>query len=103
MRKNKQSKKIDIDHLAKLANLKLTKKEIDKYSCQLNEILEYAGKLDEINVSSIPSTARTIETGNITFRDNKNFKQRPIVLKNLKVKKQNGMNYFTTSRIRWGS
>jgi len=44
-----KSYEIDINHVAKLANLPLNSSEKEKFEKQLSETLTYVGKLSEIN------------------------------------------------------
>ena len=48
--------KIDIAHIAKLANLPLTPEEEKKYEAQLSQILEYINKLNEVDTENIEPT-----------------------------------------------
>jgi len=45
--------KIDIEYVAKLANLKLTDKEKKIFTKQLQDVLDYFGKLNEVNTKNI--------------------------------------------------
>jgi len=52
--------KKEIQHLADLARLKLTEKEIKKYQKQLSDILDYVGQLKKINTKDVlPCTGGT--------------------------------------------
>lgn len=48
--------KIDVKHVAKLANLPLTSEEEEKYSGQLSKILGYIGQLNEVDTSGVEPT-----------------------------------------------
>jgi len=61
--------KIDIDHVAKLANLPLTEKEKNKFAKQLSETLDYINKLNEINTVNINPTSQVTDLNNITRED----------------------------------
>ena len=43
----------DILHIAKLGNLTLTKEEIEIFKKQLSSVIEYIGKLQEINTEKV--------------------------------------------------
>ena len=45
--------KIDISHVAKLANLKLSPAEEKKFGDQLDEVLEYFTKLNEVKTENV--------------------------------------------------
>ncbi len=96
-----KKKNVDINHLAKLANIKLTKKEVKKYSPQLKEILNYINQLEELDTSSIDATARVIDSSNVTFEDGIKPEETLTDLNGLKVQKRNGKKYFIVERIKW--
>ena len=55
------SMKIDVLHIAKLANLPLKKDEIEKYEKQLSSILEYIEKLKKVKTDKIPETSQVTD------------------------------------------
>lgn len=59
----------DVEHVAFLARLGLTTDELDRLEGQLNHILEQYAKLSELDTSTIPPTAQTIELENILRDD----------------------------------
>lgn len=61
--------KIDIKKVAKLANLTLTAEEEEKFDKQLNGILEYVEKIDEVDVSDVTPTSQVTGLENITRLD----------------------------------
>lgn len=99
MKKTKELTKKELLHLAKLANLELTEKEIDKYAQQLSETIDYVENLKELKTGDIKLTASTVNTTNIFFKDgeksNRTFSQEA-ALSNAKNKKD---NYFVVKRI----
>lgn len=73
---NNVKTKINVSHVAKLANLKLTSEEEEKYSGQLSKILEYVEQLNEVdtenveptyNVSGLSNVMRPDEVGDCTI------------------------------------
>ncbi|MBI2327499.1 Asp-tRNA(Asn)/Glu-tRNA(Gln) amidotransferase subunit GatC [Candidatus Curtissbacteria bacterium] len=50
---NDQRSKIDIDNIAKLASLPLTKEEKVTFEKQLSEVLTYISKLNEVDTSKV--------------------------------------------------
>lgn len=58
-----------IKHIAKLARLDLSKKEIETYQGQLDDILEYINLLNEVDVSDIEPTAQVTGLDNILRED----------------------------------
>lgn len=61
--------KVDVSHIAKLANLPLSKDDEKKYEEQLSSILSYVDKLKEVNTENTPETSQTTGLENITSTD----------------------------------
>ncbi len=55
----------DIKHIAKLARLTLTEKEIDQYRREISGIVKYVEHIAQVNVSSIDATTRLIEASDL--------------------------------------
>ena len=62
--------KEEIRHIARLAQLELSPKELEKLRKQLVEILDYAKKLNELNTSKIEPTSQVTGLENV-FREDK--------------------------------
>ncbi len=60
--------KINISHIAKLANLTLTDEEKEKFSSQLSTVLDYIERLNEVNTEDIPETSQVTGLENV-FRE----------------------------------
>lgn len=91
--------KKDVEHLAKLANLQLSEKEIETFAEQLTQTLSYVENLNELDTKDVKPTDHTTNQVNIYFEDGaentRQFSQEE-ALKNAKATK-NG--YFVVSRI----
>ncbi len=61
--------KKDIEHVAKLSRLKLKEDEIGKFTQQLNTILEYIDKLNQLDTSNIEPTLQVVLLGNVRRKD----------------------------------
>lgn len=61
--------KINVPHVAKLANLPLTNAEEEKFEKQLSEVLEYINKLDEIETKNVIPTSQVTGLENVTRLD----------------------------------
>jgi aspartyl-tRNA(Asn)/glutamyl-tRNA(Gln) amidotransferase subunit C len=61
--------KIDVPHVAILANLKLDNKDIVKFEKQLSEILNYVEKLKEVNTEKVDATSQVTGLENILRKD----------------------------------
>jgi len=59
-----------VKHVAKLANLSLTEKEIKKFLPQLSSILDYVSKLQEVNTDNVEPTSQVTGLENV-FREDK--------------------------------
>ncbi len=56
----------EVRYIAELANLRLSDDEIDKYRGDLEEILTYVDKLNEIDTSEVEPMAQVIYAGSET-------------------------------------
>ena len=59
---------MDIEHLAKLASLKLTDAEKKKFSNQMGTIIKYIEKLSELDTQNVEPTAYVLGLNNV-FRE----------------------------------
>ncbi|MAH33575.1 Asp-tRNA(Asn)/Glu-tRNA(Gln) amidotransferase GatCAB subunit C [archaeon] len=58
-----------IGHIAEVARLKLTDKEIKKFEAELREIIEKFSKLDEVDTKNIEPSLQAVELKNILRED----------------------------------
>lgn len=58
----------EVQHIVALARLKLTDEELETYGKQLNDILLYMEKLNELDTSQVEPTSHVIPIVNV-FRD----------------------------------
>jgi len=79
-------KKEEVQHIAKLARLGLTEKEVDKFRKELSGILDYMAKLKEIEVAKVKPTSHPLKVENVTRRDEAKEEKRKILSGFLKVK-----------------
>lgn len=59
---------LDVGYVAKLARLNLSAEETDLFQKQLSDVLHYAGKLKEIDVTDIEPAAHAVAVFNV-FRE----------------------------------
>jgi aspartyl-tRNA(Asn)/glutamyl-tRNA(Gln) amidotransferase subunit C len=59
---------MDIEHIAKLARLKLTDAEKEKFSNQMETIIGYIEKLSELDTENVEPTAHVLGLNNV-FRE----------------------------------
>jgi aspartyl-tRNA(Asn)/glutamyl-tRNA(Gln) amidotransferase subunit C len=61
----------EVEHIGWLARIKLTGEEKEQYAEQMNDILDYFGKIDEI-MTDVEPTYHVLELHNV-FRDDVTF------------------------------
>lgn len=61
--------KIDVRHIAKLANLPLSETESGKFEKQLSDVLEYVKKLEGLDTSGVEPTSQVTGLENILRED----------------------------------
>jgi len=59
----------DVEHVAKLARLHLTDEEREMFTEQLNAILQYADKLNELDTERIEPTTHVLHLSNVMRED----------------------------------
>ncbi|WP_320677533.1 Asp-tRNA(Asn)/Glu-tRNA(Gln) amidotransferase subunit GatC [Prochlorococcus sp. MIT 1300] len=59
----------DVRKVANLARLNLPEKSIDRYTGQLEKILEYIAQLEKIDTTDVEPTTRAVEVVNISRED----------------------------------
>jgi aspartyl-tRNA(Asn)/glutamyl-tRNA(Gln) amidotransferase subunit C len=55
----------EVRHVALLARLELSEAEEERMTGQMNSILEYMGKLNELDTKDVPPTTHAIELQNV--------------------------------------
>ncbi len=61
--------KKDVLHVALLSNLKLTEKEIKKFTPQLDKIIEFVATLSEVDTENVEPTSQTTGLTNVLRED----------------------------------
>lgn len=64
-----KSSKLDISYIAQLARIKLTLKELERFSKQLADVLAYAEKLGKLNTKDVSPTFQTTGQVDVTRED----------------------------------
>jgi aspartyl-tRNA(Asn)/glutamyl-tRNA(Gln) amidotransferase subunit C len=59
----------DVEHVAKLARLELTEDEKNRFTGQLNAILKYADKLNELDTEHVLPTSHVLKLTNVLRED----------------------------------
>lgn len=68
-------KKEEVEHIAKLARLGLTKKELEKMKRELSKILDYFEQLKEIDVSRVEPATHSVKVENVMREDEERLKK----------------------------
>jgi aspartyl-tRNA(Asn)/glutamyl-tRNA(Gln) amidotransferase subunit C len=58
----------DVEHIAALAKLEFTEAEKEKFTHQMNQILDYMNKLNSLDTSAVEPLSHVIELSNV-FRE----------------------------------
>ncbi len=58
-----------LEHVAEVARLKLTEKEVEKFMPQLKEALEFFSRLQEVNTDNAKPSFQPVEIRNVTRED----------------------------------
>ena len=59
----------DVRKVAKLCRLEIPEDDIEKYSNQLEGILEYIAQLERVDTLNVPPTTRAVEVVNVLRED----------------------------------
>jgi aspartyl-tRNA(Asn)/glutamyl-tRNA(Gln) amidotransferase subunit C len=59
----------DVEHVAELARLELTAAEKEQFIAQLNQILTYMEKLNELDTTGVEPTSHVIPLSNVLRED----------------------------------
>ena len=59
----------DVRHVAKLARLHLSEQELERFTRKLGSILEYVGKISELDVRDVPPMEHALPIHNILRED----------------------------------
>ena len=59
----------DVEHVALLSRLKLSETELDKFTGQLDAILEYIDVLNQVDTSAVEPMAHVLEIRNVMRAD----------------------------------
>lgn len=61
--------KEDVKHIANLSKLNLTDEELEKYTTQLSDIVNFANELSNIDVEGVKPTAHILDIKNVFRKD----------------------------------
>lgn len=79
--------KEEVLHIASLSRLNLTEEELEKYTTDLSNIVDYANELSSVNIEGVKPTAHILDIKNVFRKDNViDSYSREEILKNAKTK-----------------
>ena len=61
--------KEQVQHVAQLARLSLTQEEVERFTVQLNDILRFAEKLNELDTEGVEPTSHVLPMANVLRED----------------------------------
>ncbi len=61
--------KKDVEKIAELARLKFSEDELESFTPQMNEILSYMDKLNELNTENVEPLSHPVEQTNVFRKD----------------------------------
>ena len=61
--------KEEVRYVANLARIKMKENELEKFTLQLDKILEYVNKLNQLDTENVPPTSHIINLKNIMRKD----------------------------------
>lgn len=61
--------KKDVEKIAELARLKFTEEELENFTPQMNEILTYMDKLNELDTENVKPLSHPVEQTNVFRKD----------------------------------
>ena len=59
----------DVRHVAALARLEFSEEELERFTVELNRILDYMAKLEEVDTSGVEPMTHAIELTNVMRED----------------------------------
>ncbi len=88
----------EVQHIAKLARLGLTEKEIKKMEGELSKILDYIEKLKEVDISNVEPFSHAIKVENV-MRSDESLKPEAKSSKLLELAPEKKNGYLKTKSI----
>ena len=76
MKENTMIDPEQVEHVARLARLKLTSEELELFTTQLSSILDYINKLNELDTADVEPLSHPLEMVNV-FRDDERAESLP--------------------------
>jgi len=61
--------KKDVEYVAKLSRIEMSDQELENFTSQLDDILKYMDKLNELDTDDIPPTSHVLDLKNVMRED----------------------------------
>ena len=58
-----------VEHVAHLARVGITEEDIERFSHQLSDVLDYFERLDRVDIEGVPPTSHTLPLHNVMRED----------------------------------
>ena len=91
--------KQEVKHIAKLARLGLTEREIEKFQKELSSILDYIDKLKEVDISKVEPTSHSVLVENVMREDQESQKSKVKSQKLMDLAPETKNGYLKTKPI----
>ena len=91
--------KQEVKHIAKLARLGLTEREIEKFQKELSSILDYIEKLKEVDISNVEPTSHSVLVENVMREDQESQKSKVKSQKLMDLAPETKNGYLKTKPI----
>jgi len=91
--------KEEVKHIAKLARLGLTEKEVEKFQKELSSILDYFEKLKKVDVAEVEPTSHPFLAENVKRGDKINEKLKMKNEKLLELAPETKQDYFKVKPV----
>lgn len=87
----------DVEHVAKLARLELTKEEKEKFTKQLGDVLKYVEQMNEVDTTGVKPMAHAFDVVNVMREDKVVYEQTKAELMSNSPEEENG--FFKVPKI----
>jgi len=91
--------KKEVEHIAELARIKLTKEELGKFQKELSSILDYVNKLSKVSTAKVKPTAQITGLKEVTRKDELEKKDKNLREKILNQAPSRKKDYFKVPKI----
>jgi aspartyl-tRNA(Asn)/glutamyl-tRNA(Gln) amidotransferase subunit C len=88
-----------VKHIAKLARLSLSEKEVERYQKELSQILEYIEKLKEVDVSGVEPVFHPLRVKNVFREDVESKKNLEEIKKLIELMPEKKEGYLKVKKV----